>query len=472
MYKNWDPDQVALLPVDPRGWLPADHLAYQIRDVTELIDTRPVQTWNGETRGAPGFDPGMVLSIILYAMVLNVSSSRKTARLCRVDLGARFLCGNGPPPKYRVFAKFRQEHGEALAGLLAQTVRLCKEAGLVQVSDRFLDGTKIKANAGLRRSKTYASICKKIDNLDSIIQDVLEQIAEQDAREDAEFGEDGDGLRPAERAESDRQTAIERRAVLVRAKEELEKRALADRKEHMAKPPSERTHHKAPTGKPEPDDRINMTDPESQIMTTHEKGYVQAYNAQAVVEPTNLIVTDAFLTNEANDYAQLEPAPAGIAAQSGAADFSRTCLAADAGYRSVKNLKAAADAEVEVFIPARRENRSGTFVAQPLPADAAEYDLNKAMDAKPATQAGHDFYAKRKCVSEPVFAMIKGCPGSFGLRQFLRRGLDKCQKDWLLTCAVHNLRRYFAALAPKPQPQGVRTPKCRQFKPMRLELAL
>ena len=51
--------------------------------------------------------------------------------------------------------------------------------------------------------------------------------------------------------------------------------------------------------------KANTTDPDSRIMKTRQ-GYVQGYNAQAVVSEEQIIVA-VVVTQEANDVQQLEP---------------------------------------------------------------------------------------------------------------------------------------------------------------------
>lgn len=58
------------------------------------------------------------------------------------------------------------------------------------------------------------------------------------------------------------------------------------------------------------------------------------------------------------------------------------------------------------------------------------------------TRRGRARYRLRHCSAEPVLGQIKE---AMGLRQFLLRGLAKVRSLWLLQCAVHNLRKLFAA---------------------------
>src|SRR5262245_62400836 len=59
----------------------------------------------------------------------------------------------GLKPDHKTIAEFRRRHKKALKEVLKQCVRLCLKLDLIAGNVLFVDGTKIRANAG--RSKTY-----------------------------------------------------------------------------------------------------------------------------------------------------------------------------------------------------------------------------------------------------------------------------------------------------------------------------
>jgi hypothetical protein len=61
------------------------------------------------------------------------------------------------------------------------------------------------------------------------------------------------------------------------------------------------------------------------------------------------------------------------------------------------------------------------------------------------TPKGRATYALRIQTVEPVFGIIKSV---MGFRQFLTRGLDNVQNEWILVCLAWNLKR-MAALRPQ-----------------------
>jgi hypothetical protein len=383
----------------------------------------------------------MMVAVILYAMCKGARSSRKIAAVCVDDVGGRFLSG-GVTPSYKSFQEFQLTHKAALERLLAQTVSLCQRANLVDVSKTFLDGTKIKANASLEQNVRYGKADAKLEQIDRRIADLFAQIERQDALDDDEHGQDDDSPGSGSDPGREREVMLARRERLREAKRQLEEEAKAQFEDHKSKCWQER-RHVTPTGIPDKDKRANMTDPDSRLMRGCNE-WLQGFNAQIVVEANNHVIIGAVLNNEATDYNQLGAAIRSVKETTGVAPVK---LIADAGYFSKANIKEAEKLGVPVLIPPGRARDAQSFEAQePLPqGELDRLDPADKMKAILSTQQGHDDYTKRKSAVETAFAMIKGCPGHPGIRQFVRRGLEKCRADWMLACTVHNLKRYIAA---------------------------
>jgi hypothetical protein len=102
-------DQVFLLPPDMREWLPSDHLVWFLLDTLDAVDTSAFDRCRrlGGAR-APGYDPTMLLGLLMYAYCRGVRSSRQVqvGRLCGTDVAFRVPCAQyGPdcPAKCRGF---------------------------------------------------------------------------------------------------------------------------------------------------------------------------------------------------------------------------------------------------------------------------------------------------------------------------------------------------------------------------------
>lgn len=142
-------DQVFLLPLDARDWLPEDHLVWFVLDV---IDTLDVSAFEVSRRrggvGTAGYDPRMLLSLLVYAYCRGVRSSRQIERLCHTDIAFKVLCA-GDIPDHATIARFRAGSEKAFAGLFAQVLMIAARAGLARFGTIAIDGTKIPANASI-----------------------------------------------------------------------------------------------------------------------------------------------------------------------------------------------------------------------------------------------------------------------------------------------------------------------------------
>jgi len=177
-----DRDQPFLLPPDPRDWLPADHLAWFVRDVTDQLDLAPfLRAYRADGHGHPAYPPKTLLGVLLYGYATGVRSSRQIERRCREDLAFRVLAGNQLPDHVTI-ARFRARHEQALAGFLVQSLRLCAAAGMVKLGTIALDGTKVAANAANTASHTR-------DKLEREVAEILQQAADADQRDDLEHGQ-------------------------------------------------------------------------------------------------------------------------------------------------------------------------------------------------------------------------------------------------------------------------------------------
>ena len=146
-YRPVDRDQEFLLPPVMTDWLPDDHLVWFVIEAVKRLDT---SAFHAKAKlggvGRRGYDPDMLLTLIVYAMAHGQSSSRRIERLCHTDVAFRIICAQDAPD-HTVLARFRQHHQAALIGLLTESLVLAAELGMVSLGVVAFDGTKIAANA-------------------------------------------------------------------------------------------------------------------------------------------------------------------------------------------------------------------------------------------------------------------------------------------------------------------------------------
>lgn len=77
--------------------------------------------------------------------------------LCGRDAGSRFIVGEHGPD-HTVIARFRRRHVEKLEAIFMRVLARYRDAGLIRLGLRVLDGTKGKAAASLEAKRGAATI--------------------------------------------------------------------------------------------------------------------------------------------------------------------------------------------------------------------------------------------------------------------------------------------------------------------------
>jgi len=427
-YRPYYPDEELLLPPSLRDWLPENHLAYFVSDVADNLDLSGMDAvYGNEKRGQPPYDPLMMTKVLLYGYCVGVFSSRRIERRLVEDIAFRVLAA-GNQPNFRTISDFRKIHLVTLEGLFEQVLKIALEAGAMKVGRVAVDGTKVKANASKHKAMSYDRMLEKEKQLKAEVKQLLAQAEAADAAEDQQYGKDrrGDEL-PAE---------LQRRESRIKKIQEA-KRAIERRAHDKAAAEGADSQQ----ARPEDKDQYNFTDPQSRIMKGAD-GFVQAYNAQAAVEPKLQLIVGQTVTQAANDKEQLIPMLATMEEQSGQRPDD---ILADSGYCSEKNLEALDSEEnperrVDGYIATERQKHDEykeSCPKGPLPKEASRVDR---MRRKLRTKAGKAVYAARKAIVEPVFGQIKQARG---FRQFLLRGIDKVRGEWSLVCLTHNILKMY-----------------------------
>src|SRR5260370_34884199 len=96
----------------------------------------------------------MMTALLLYGYCNGVYSSRRIAKAARERLDFMSIVGLDPPD-FRTVSDFRKRHLKALAGLFAQVLKLCEQAGVAKLGHVGPGGTKIKANAPKTKAMRY-----------------------------------------------------------------------------------------------------------------------------------------------------------------------------------------------------------------------------------------------------------------------------------------------------------------------------
>ncbi len=181
-----------------------------------------------------------------------------------------------------------------------------------------------------------------------------------------------------------------------------------------------------------PEGKVNITDPDSHCMKTRD-GYVQGYNAQAVVTEAQIVIA-AEITTSTVDWSQLDPmisATIDELEHAGVDDQPQVALA-DTQYWNEEHIdEVVANKHVQVLIPPESRTRD-----QPRPGwTGGRYDWMRAvLDG----EVGQQLYRNRSAMIEPVFGNTKH---NRSVIRFLRTGRSAVRTEWRLLMATHNLAK-------------------------------
>ena len=313
-YRPWDPERYRHEAQSPAAKLPAGDLVFFLLDTIPQLDLRrfyaPYET---ETRGAPPFEPAMMVCLLLYAYCVGVFSSRKIALACERNLAFMAIVGQ-ERPDFRTISDFRKQHLDGFKEVFVHVVRLAGEAGLVKLGNVSTDGTKIQGNASRHKAMSYGYMQKAVERVREEIEALVTAAYQQDETEDAVLGSRrGDEL-PAELARREQrlatiEAAMQRLEVQAKAEAEAERqqRAAAEAERQRTGTPRRGKAPKPVEEPPQDKAQTHCTAPALHSMQTNNKGWASCGNAQARVDGACQIILACDVTAAANDTQQAVP---------------------------------------------------------------------------------------------------------------------------------------------------------------------
>lgn len=332
-YRNGNREQMMLLPPsiekyvgqgDPVRVYDAFVEALDYNKLGIVIDPRRV--------GNPEYNPKAMLKLLLYGYSYGFRSSRKLERATHHNLSFIWLMGD-LKPDHKTIAEFRRKNKKAIAKVLKQCARLCIDLGLIEGNTLFVDGSKFRANAGIKNTWTKARCEKSIKKIDTRIEAILTECEKVDKEEQGQSS-------------------------LVDMKEELkDQNVLKSRVRKILK--------ELEVGKKK---SINSVDSEC-VVVKGINGSHAGYNVQSVVDEKHGLIINTDVVSESTDHKQLARQ---INQANDTLEKKCSVVCADAGYVSTDELKKIDDQGIQVVVPSQRQ-ASGRGV-QAFDKDNFQYD--------------------------------------------------------------------------------------------------
>ena len=143
-----------------RQWLPEGHPVWLVIGAVGQMDTGAFHALR-KTGGAgtAGYDPDMLVTVLVWAYAHKVTSSREMERRCQADVAFRVICA-GNLPDHSTLARFRREFPAAVGDFFAQVLVLCARLGMGKLGAVALDGTKVAGPASKAANRTEETLRK------------------------------------------------------------------------------------------------------------------------------------------------------------------------------------------------------------------------------------------------------------------------------------------------------------------------
>ena len=280
--------------------------------------------------GPPEFDPQAMLKLLVYGYAYGIRSSRKLERAVYHNVSFMWLMG-GLKPDHKTIARFRSDHREGLRQVLRQCVRLCMKLGLIEGNTLFVDGTKIRANAGMRESWSKERCERVLREAEGRIEKILQECDSVDA------------------AESEQDSLVRVPGDLEDAKVLREKvKGIVQELQRSSKPV------------------FNTTDPDCRHVQGRQ-GTHAGYNVQSVVDDQHGLIVQSDVVSDVNDRHQLENQTSQANAILG-----NPCqtVCADAGYDQNRDWKNVEDQGIAVIVKPNDQGAPGPFTKDKFRFDA------------------------------------------------------------------------------------------------------
>ena len=265
--------------------------------------------------GNPQYNPKSMLKLYVYGCSYGFRSCRKLERAVHQNLSFIWLM-SGLKPDYKTINEFRRKNKKALTQVLKQCARMCIKLNLIEGNTLFVDGTKIRANAGIKNSWSPKDCKKILKKIDKRIDEILSECEDIDLEE-----ADQSSLTSMQKALKD-------------------KKNLKSKMESIVKELNDSQRHS-----------INTVDCDCERMNSIQ-GTQAGYNVQNVVDEKHGLIVSTDVVNDNNDLGQFSKQ---IEKANGTLGKQCETACADAGYARTNELVKTDEKKIKVIVPSARQ---------------------------------------------------------------------------------------------------------------------
>lgn len=279
-----DRNQQTLLRETLEESLPNEH---PVRSLDYILGLFDFSEWECEYPGGgrPSYTPQDMCRLLIYGNMCGIKSSRKLEYACLNNRDFIWLM-RGLAPDHDTIADFRKKYKHRFKGIFRESVRIGLEAGIISMRQLAVDGSRVMSNSGRRVTGNREDLEKMLVEIDSKIEKLLREAAEEDKIEDEIFGVS----ESPNRLTGDLADLRKREEILRKAHDRVMKKA-------------ERADSKGKSGNVK---RVPLTDPDSDVMKCKEGGFAPNYNVHVAVDCESGMIVANGVDDEHADAGHLE----------------------------------------------------------------------------------------------------------------------------------------------------------------------
>ncbi|MBI1883692.1 MAG: IS1182 family transposase [Chlamydiae bacterium] len=425
MFKQYNQNQLQLLPPDLSDMIAKDHIARLISHAVDQMDITSIEKLYS-MNGQHAYHPCLLLKVLIYGYASGIRSSRKLADKLNEDIIFMWL-GGRQSPDFRTIADFRKEKLADFKSIFEQVLSTSMDIGLIRVGTISLDGSKILASASKNKMQYRKQILKRKINLKEKIDHIIKEADDLDAEEDRLYGS---------RTINTTGVVITKEKVAASIKKIQKRKQTLNKHKAIAKAQLSVIKQKQKTMRKDRNS-YSSTDPDATLMLMKEDYIAPGYNIQIATEHQVILGYGVF--SDRNDQKLLKPMIEEVEARTKKKPES---VLADAGYGRKMNYRYLKNQKIAAYIPNQSYEKDTILRNQGLyqiKNPDTELERYKArMRIRLQSEEGQRMLRRRRQDVEPTFGDIKR---NMEFRRFNLRGRLKCELELGLVSIAHNLKK-------------------------------
>ena len=293
-------EQLNIFPVCLDDMISEDNVVRAIDAIVDNMDITGLGFTHSQTAttGRKPYNPADLFKLYTYCYFNGIRSSRKIEKECYRNLEVMWLI-HELKPDFKTIADFRKNNKEQIKLAFSKFSLICDSLGLIGKEMIAVDGSKFRASNSRLAYHSERKLAKKIEYYRKTAEQYLKLLEESDLKE------------------SSTQTTV--------SKEDIKRKIdwinnkitnLSELKKEIRESGS-----------------ICLTDKDSKMMKTNNKGFEISYNVQTAVDEKNHLVVAVDVTSEPVDKEQLHHISS-LAKE--ALKVEKITVIADTGYYSAK----------------------------------------------------------------------------------------------------------------------------------------